>query len=62
MPWGRTTLPTLADFSLLQLNSVFLGNFVQLFASKLLGWCSRSAAYLTKKRFESRWCHDPKQR
>ena len=34
----------LDDFSLLELNSVFLGNFVQLFASELPWRCSRSAA------------------
>src|SRR5262245_54884329 len=61
MPWNRASLSTLADFSLLQLNPVLLRNFVQLFASKLLWRCSRSAAYLAKKRFESRWCDDPNQ-
>ena len=36
MAWGWRTLPTLADLSLLDLHPVFLGNFVQLFASELL--------------------------
>ena len=57
----RRTLPILADFSLLELHPVFLGNFVQLLKSELLWQSSRSARYLTKKRLESWWRHDPKQ-
>src|SRR5262245_51550097 len=57
----RAPFRAVCPIFLLDLHSVFLGNFIQLFASELLWRCSRSAGYFTNERLDSRWCHNPKQ-